>query len=101
MIGPFGGKEMVTWTPGKKSLEPLATTKGLIDGIEVLGPDRILFTSWADSTLSILRGGKIEPVATGLPSPADIGVDLKRRRVAIPLLLLDRIEFREVPAITP
>jgi hypothetical protein len=36
-------------------------------------------------------------VSTGLPSPADIGVDLKRGRVAIPLLLENRVEFRQLP----
>jgi hypothetical protein len=37
-------------------------------------------------------------VANGLPSPADIGVDTKRNRVAVPLLMENRVEFRALPA---
>ena len=33
-----------------------------------------------------------------VPSPADIGLDTKRGRVAIPLLMEDRVEFRQLPA---
>jgi hypothetical protein len=46
----------------------------------------------------VFENGTITPVATGLPSPADIGVDTKRNRVAIPLLLENRVEFRALPA---
>jgi hypothetical protein len=36
-------------------------------------------------------------VSGDLPSPADIGIDTKRHRVAIPLLMEDRVEFRSLP----
>jgi hypothetical protein len=36
-------------------------------------------------------------VDTGLPSPADIGVDTKRNRVAIPIFMGNRVEFRPLP----
>ena len=37
-------------------------------------------------------------MANGLPSPADIGIDTKRTRVAVPLLMENRVEFRALPA---
>jgi hypothetical protein len=98
IVVPFMGTSIVAWTPGSKQVTPLATTKGQLDGVELLGGGRVLFTSWADSSLDVLDNGTVTTVGTGLPSPADIGVDTKRGRVAIPLLLENRVEFRALPA---
>jgi len=98
IVVPFMGKTIVSWAPGSKQVTPLASTKGQLDGIELLSGGRILFTSWADSTLDVLDNGSVTPVSGGLPSPADIGVDTKRGRVAIPLLMENRVEFRPLPA---
>ena len=73
-------------------------SKGQLDGVEPLGGSRFLVTSWADSSLDVFDNGTVTPVSTDLPSPADIGVDTKRNRVAIPLLLENRVEFRDLPA---
>ena len=98
IVVPFMGKTIVAWAPGSKQVTPLGTTKGQLDGVELLGGSRILFTSWADSSLDVLENGTVTTVSTGLPSPADIGVDTKRGRVAIPLLMENRVEFRSLPA---
>jgi hypothetical protein len=97
IVVPFMGKTIVAWTPGSKALQPLGVTKGQLDGVELLG-SRLLFTSWADSSLDLLDHGTVTPVSAGLPSPADIGVDTRRNRVAIPLLMENRVEFRALPA---
>jgi hypothetical protein len=96
IVVPFMGKTIVAWTPGSKQVTSLGTTKGQLDGVELLG-SRLLFTSWADSSLDVLDNGKVTQVSSDLPSPADIGVDTKRNRVAIPLLLENRVEFRPLP----
>jgi len=98
IVVPFAGAVVRAWTPGSKALTALGTTKGQLDGVELLDPDRILITSWADSSLFVLDHGTVTPVTGGLPSPADIGIDTKRNRVAIPLLLENRVEFRALPA---
>jgi sugar lactone lactonase YvrE len=98
VVVPFMGKTVVAWTPGSKTLTPLGATKGMADGVELLDGDRVLFTSWADSSLDVLDHGTVTPVSTDLPSPADIGVDTKRNRVAVPLLMENRVEFRTLPA---
>jgi hypothetical protein len=98
IVVPFAGNVVRAWMPGSKDLTALGTTKGQLDGVEVLGPDRLLVTSWTDSSLFVLDHGTVTPVTGGLPSPADIGIDTKRNRVAIPLLLENRVEFRALPA---
>jgi hypothetical protein len=98
IVVPFAGKVIQAWSPGSKTTVPLGPTKGQLDGVELLGENRLLVTSWADSSLFVFENGTVTPVANGLPSPADIGVDTKRNRVAIPLLLENRVEFRALPA---
>jgi len=98
IVVPFMGTSIVAWTPGSKQVTTLGTTKGQLDGVEMLDGGRVLFTSWADSTLDVLDHGTVTKVSGGLPSPADIGLDAKRGRVAIPLLLENRVEFRQLPA---
>jgi hypothetical protein len=98
IVVPFAGKVIQAWSPGAKTTVPLGPTKGQLDGVELLGENRLLVTSWTDSSLFVFQNGTITPVANGLPSPADIGIDTKRNRVAIPLLLENRVEFRALPA---
>lgn len=100
LIGPFAGKTIQAWAPGQKSLKAVAETQGQVDGLEVLSGGRVLYTSWTDSTLNLLEGHKVAPEGDKLPSPADIGIDTKRNRVAIPLLMEDRVEFRPLPGAT-
>ena len=98
IVVPFAGKVIQAWSPGAKTTVPLGPTKGQLDGVELLGENRLLVTSWTDSSLFVFQNGTVTPVASGLPSPADIGIDTKRNRVAIPLLLENRVEFRALPA---
>ncbi len=98
IVVPFAGKVIQAWSPGAKTTVPLGPTKGQLDGVELLGENRLLVTSWTDSSLFVFQNGTVTPVANGLPSPADIGIDTKRNRVAIPLLLENRVEFRALPA---
>ncbi|HUR93326.1 MAG TPA: hypothetical protein VMY76_02000 [Gemmatimonadales bacterium] len=99
VIVPFAGSVVRTWAPGARNAAAFATSKGQLDGVELLDGDRLLVTSWTDSSLFVLdSAGTATPVASGLPSPADIGVDTKRNRVAVPLLMENRVEFRALPA---
>jgi hypothetical protein len=97
IIVPFFGSVIRAWTPGGNATILLGTSKGRLDGVEILDAERLLVTSWADSSLNVLEKGKPFPVAVDLPSPADIGLDTKRGRVAIPLLMENRVEFRMLP----
>jgi SMP-30/Gluconolactonase/LRE-like region len=98
VIAPFGATSVVTWAPGDSAPTPLVEGKGQFDGIEPLGNERFLITTWADSSLDLLANGQLTRLAGGLPSPADIGFDRKQGRVAVPLLLENRVEFLDLPA---
>ncbi|MDB4905290.1 MAG: hypothetical protein JWO05_74 [Gemmatimonadetes bacterium] len=76
----------------------LATGRGRWDGVEVLGDGRILVSSWADSSLHIIDGARDTQVIRHVPVPADIGVDTKRNRVAIPVSGLGRVDIWTLPA---
>jgi sugar lactone lactonase YvrE len=98
IVVPFVGNVIQAWSPGARTTVALGPTKGQLDGVELLGENRLLVTSWADSSLFVFENGAATPVANGLPSPADIGIDTKRNRVAVPLLMENRVEFRALPA---
>ena len=97
LIAPFGGNAVLTWKPGDKSAVTLATGPGQYDGIEVLGDGRILVTSWADSTVHVLRNGTMSPLVQNVTGPADIGVDTKRNVRVVPRFTGDKIEFYKIP----
>ncbi len=97
VIAPFGAPTVVTWAPGDSAPAPLVEGKGQFDGIEPLGNERFLITSWTDSSLNLLANGQLTRLAGGLPGPADIGIDRKQGRVAVPLLMNDRVEFLDLP----
>ena len=62
----------------------------------MLADGRALYSSWADSSLTVLEAGVSTKLRGGLPAPADLGYDAKRGLVAVPLFQSDRIEFWSV-----
>jgi hypothetical protein len=71
----------------------LRTGTGRLDGVELLPDGAILFASWADSSIHLLENGKERQIVRQVPEPADIGVDTRRNRVAIPLSTLGRVQI--------
>ena len=96
LVAPFMGTNLVSWSPGDTTVRTIGTGPGQQDGIEILPDNRLLVTSWADSSLFILEDGKATRAAYPVPSPADIGFDGKSR-IAVPLLMENRVEFWELP----
>ncbi len=97
IIVSYAGKGIYGWKPGDKDVELIGNGPGQQDGVVVLPDGRLLVTSWADSSLFILEGGQPKKVAMGIPSPADIDVDSKDGRVAVPQLMANTVQFWEVP----
>lgn len=91
-----GGTELQTWALGEKEPRPLITGPGTYDGIEALPDSSILVTSWADSTLHVVRDGVMSAWIPGLSAPADIGVDTRRHVVAVPRLEGNEVEYFRV-----
>ena len=97
VIVSFLGKGIYGWTPGGQEVEAIGSGPGQHDGAVFLPDGRLLVTSWTDSSLFVLENGQTRRVTSKVPSPADIGVHPRDSRVAIPLLMENRVEFWEVP----
>jgi sugar lactone lactonase YvrE len=92
VIAAFNGKALLTWKPGGRPTS-LAEGPGQFDGVEVLQDGRVIASSWADSSVHVARNGSMTKLASGLPSPADIGVNARGGIVAVPLFMENRVEF--------
>jgi hypothetical protein len=95
VIVPFGGPHLLGWSPGAAKPDTIGTGPGGHDGVEILGGE-LLVTSWADSTVFAASASGNRKVVTGVPSPADIGVDQLRGLVAIPIFTENRVEVWRV-----
>jgi sugar lactone lactonase YvrE len=90
--------EVYTIQPGQPDRTVLSRGTGKFDGLAVLGDQRVLFTSWQDSSLYMMSGeGEPERIVENLWQPADLGIDTRRGRVAIPTALPSQVEIWELP----
>ena len=96
IVVQFGGRLILAWKPGDKAPSVIAKGPGGFDGVEIAG-SRLLVSSWSDSTVSSYETGQEVKVITGVPSPADIGYDGKRKRVLIPVFTGNRLEIWQLP----
>ena len=94
VVVPFGANRIYTWASGDSTMQPLATGPGQFDGVEVLQDGRILVSSWADSAVHVIQSGQNQTrrLITGVPAPADIGIDTRRNRVLVPLFNGNTVE---------
>jgi hypothetical protein len=97
VIVAFTGNDILAWKPGDTTTTTIATGKGEFDGVERLGDGRILVSSWKDSSVYVLDGSALVRAVAGVQSPADIGVDTKRNRLAVPLFQANRVELFAIP----
>lgn len=96
IIAQFGGKSLLAWKPEERAPSVIATGAGGYDGVVVAG-NRILASSWNDSTVSSYETGKEVRLISGVPGAADIGYDAKRNRVLIPVFTGNRVEIWQLP----
>jgi hypothetical protein len=80
---------------------PLAEGKGQWDGVEALADGRILVSSWSDSSIHVIDASGDHQLVRGLPQPADIGVDTRRNRLAVPLPMANRVDLWTIPPPRP
>jgi sugar lactone lactonase YvrE len=76
----------------------LVDGNGKFDGIEPIGGGRYLVASWNDSSVRVVGNGYNRRVANNIMSPADIGLDTKRNRLAVPVGPLNQIQLWQLPA---
>ena len=94
LVVTWGTGKILQVTPeGKWSVYKTTPAKQL-DGIEVLPGGALLISSWqARGVFKMDNKGKVQAVAVNLESPADIGIDRKRKRVLVPLLSRDLVQI--------
>jgi sugar lactone lactonase YvrE len=102
VLAPWGGgMNFYSFTNAMSESEELgefgsAQSGGNYDGIEFVG-DRLIAASQVDSSLHVLSDGS-DRVFIKLPGkPADIGIDTKRMRVAVPYVALNRVDIWQLP----
>jgi hypothetical protein len=98
IVVAFTGNDIMAWKPGDATMTSVAAGKGQFDGVERLADGRMLISTWADSSIYVLDGSALVRAVHGVEGPADIGVDTKRNRVAVPLLTANRVEIFAIPA---
>lgn len=92
------GGTVTTWRPGAAEVQTYGVARtGGFDGIEIVGAV-ILVASQTDSSIHEISGGLERPLIRVAGKPGDIGVDLGRRRVAVPYIDLNRVDIWELPA---
>lgn len=75
----------------------LAADPGQFDGIEITPDGRVFITSQATSSLWELRDHRLVEVILNLPGVADLGYDVGRKRLLVPLTGSNRVEVYDVP----
>jgi hypothetical protein len=99
VVVPWEDSVIKVWTPGSKTLSALGkdgATK--FDGVEILSGDRVLVSSQSDSSLHLFTSGTGRPIIKTGGEPADIAVDTKRNRVAVPFVARNLVEIWQLPA---
>ncbi|NND70929.1 MAG: hypothetical protein HKN43_05065 [Rhodothermales bacterium] len=98
LIAPWtSGDPIRAWWPSLDSVSVYASPAGSsIDGIEVHN-DRLIYAQQSDSTVRIYSDGEIVATIKTEGKPADIAVDTRRNRVAVPYIALDRVDIWGLP----
>ena len=103
LIAGWGeGSGVRAWNPATGEITDVGTvTTGRFDGIELFA-GRIIVASQRDSSVHAIVNGRQTPIIKTPGRPADIGIDTRRGRVAVPYVALDRVDIWALtPARTP
>jgi DNA-binding beta-propeller fold protein YncE len=100
IVVPWAGDSVIrAWTPGSRTLVTIGKTGGTkFDGVEILTGDRMLVASQSDSSLHLFTGSTSRPIIRTGGAPADIAVDTKRNRAAVPFVARNLVEIWQLPA---
>jgi hypothetical protein len=90
--------QMYSYSPtGERRL--LGSGNGKFDGVEPVGGGMFLVASWNDSSVRLMGNGVNRRVANNVLSPADIGYDTRRNRLAIPVGPLNQMQLWQLPSL--
>lgn len=87
------GATVTGWRPGTTDVVNVGMANiGRFDGIEVVHGVPLV-ASQTDSSLHLISNGGEQPIIMTAGKPADIGVDWRRRLVAVPYIDLNRVDI--------
>jgi hypothetical protein len=100
IVVPYGGDSVIrAWKSGSKTLDVIGkSTSNKFDGVEVLPGNLVLASSQGDSSLHLFSGSTGRPIIKTGGAPADIAIDTKRNRVAVPFVDRSVVEIWQLPA---
>ncbi|HSJ65975.1 MAG TPA: SMP-30/gluconolactonase/LRE family protein [Gemmatimonadaceae bacterium] len=101
ILAPWGdARTLRAWDPATGTLTELDSMPGgRHDGIEMLNGGMVV-TSQRDSTIYFVLGGRPHPVIRTPGAPADIGIDTRRGRIAVPYIALNRVDIWDLREVT-
>jgi len=99
IVVPYGGDSVIrAWTPGSTTLGIAGIgASDKYDGVEILPGGRTLVSSQGDSSLHVFSGLTGTAIIKTGGAPADIAVDTKRNRVAVPFVDRNLVEIWQLP----
>lgn len=97
-IVDFGSDRIFTLSPSGEILSTLSLPNGGLDGVVVLRDRSTLVSSWdAQGIFHVSPEDVVTLLFSGLSSPADFSVDLKRNRLLVPQLNDNSIRVLQMP----
>jgi DNA-binding beta-propeller fold protein YncE len=85
------------WDPASGTITELDSMPGgRHDGIELVD-GAVVVTSQRDSMIYAVVDGRPHPIIRTVGAPADIGIDTRRRRIAVPYVALNRVDIWALP----
>ncbi len=99
VLAPWGdGLDLKAWRPAEGKLVEIGRLPegGNIDGLEEYD-GRLIVASQADQAIWSWRNGEAVKLFGTPGRPADIGIDSRRGRIAVPYIALDRVELWALP----
>ncbi|MDB4891329.1 MAG: hypothetical protein JWL61_3184 [Gemmatimonadetes bacterium] len=89
---PFNGR-IFSLSANGDSARVIRQGLGRLDGVELLPNGALVFTSWADSSIHLLKDGTDRKIIREVPEAADLGFDTRRKQLAIALSVLGRVQI--------
>lgn len=98
ILAPWGNARTLRgYDPVSGALAELdSMPAGRHDGIEIVD-GALIVTSQRDSSIYRVAGGRPQQLIKTPGAPADIGIDTRRRRIAVPYIALDRVDIWALP----
>ena len=98
LLAPWQGQQQLrAWNPATGELTDFVESPGgFFDGIEVVDGN-VIVASQADSSLHVFSDRTTRQIVKLPGRPADIGIDRRRTRVAVPYVALNQVDIWQLP----